>query len=668
MASKPNAEGSGDPSSSSFRSSFDSVKRIIIGKPRDLTDPSIHHRLALIPLLAWVGLGADGLSSSSYGPEEAFRTLGEHSYLAIGLAVLMAATVLIISAAYSRIIEEFPHGGGGYVVATKTLGEKAGVISGCALLVDYVLTITVSIAAAGDALFSLLPLDWQTWKLPVEMVLTVGLTSLNIRGVKESVLILAPIFLLFLLTHVLLITTGIGLHLTGIPETLEKLGTGFKTGYSSLGLGGMLLLFAHAFSLGGGTYTGIEAVSNGLPIMREPRVKTGKRTMIYMAVSLAFTASGLLLCYLLWDVTHVEGKTLNAVLTQMVAEGGSFGSSFVTATLLSEGAILIVAAQAGFLDGPRVLANMAVDSWFPRHFASLSERLTTMNGILLMGGASLAALYWTGGEVHSLVVMYSINVFLTFSLSTFGMARSILKTRAERPTWRGRFTIFVVAFLLCALILVITSIEKFNEGGWVTLVITGLLVVLCFLIRGHYRLVGVKLGKLYRELEGITFTSSKPVRELDPNLPTAVILVGGYSGLGIHTVLNVFKAFPHHFKNLVFISVGVIDSGEFKGEGAVESLVQRTQGALEKYIELSRGLGVPATYEYGVGTDAVDEAVKLCLKVADRFPHATFFAGKLIFQREKWYQRLLHNETAFILMKRLGEVGKTMVVLPAVVR
>ncbi len=668
MGIKPKAEGSVDPSSSSFHSSFDSLRRLVIGKPRDLSDPSIHHRLSLIPLLAWVGLGADGLSSSSYGPEEAFRTLGEHTYLAVGLAILMAATVLIISAAYSRIIDEFPHGGGGYVVATKTLGEKAGVISGCALLVDYVLTITVSIAASGDALFSLLPMVWHEWKLPIEMFLIVGLTTLNIRGVKESVMVLAPIFLLFLLTHALLITGGIGLRLTDLPQTLGELGSGFKTGYSTLGLGGMLLLFAHAFSLGGGTYTGIEAVSNGLPIMREPRVKTGKRTMVYMATSLAFTASGLLLCYLLWDVTHVEGKTLNAVLTQMVAEGGSFGTRFITATLLSEGAILIVAAQAGFLDGPRVLANMAVDSWFPRHFASLSERLTTMNGILLMGGASFIALYWTGGEVHSLVVMYSINVFLTFSLSTFGMAQNIFRTRSERPVWRGRFTIFVVAFLLCAIILVITSMEKFNEGGWITLVITGALVTLCFLIRGHYRTVGIKLGKLYKELEGITFTSSKPARKLNPDLPTAVILVGGYSGLGIHTVLNAFKAFPHHFQNLVFISVGVIDSGEFKGEGAVESLIKRTQGALEKYLELAKGLGVPAAYEYGVGTDAVDEAVKLCLKVTEQYPRATFFAGKLIFQREKWYQRLLHNETAFILLKRLGEAGKTMVVLPAVVR
>src|SRR5712672_2087201 len=133
------------------------LRKVLVGPPRDLKDNRVYQHISLIAFLAWVGLGADGLSSSSYGPEEAFRTLGEHTYLAVVLAAMMAGTVVLISAAYSRLIEEFPTGGGGYLVATKLLGEKAGVVSGCALLVDYVLTITVSIAAAGDALFSFIP-------------------------------------------------------------------------------------------------------------------------------------------------------------------------------------------------------------------------------------------------------------------------------------------------------------------------------------------------------------------------------------------------------------------------------------------------------------------------------------------------------------------------------
>src|SRR5512145_2576156 len=134
-----------------------SLRRLLFGAPRDVQDPRTHHHLSLVALLAWVGLGADGLSSSAYGPDEAFRALGNHGYLAVALALATAITVLVISVAYSQIIERFPFGGGGYVVATALLGPKVGVVSGAALLVDYVLTISVSIASGGDAVFSFLP-------------------------------------------------------------------------------------------------------------------------------------------------------------------------------------------------------------------------------------------------------------------------------------------------------------------------------------------------------------------------------------------------------------------------------------------------------------------------------------------------------------------------------
>src|SRR5512137_2089721 len=177
------------------------IKRKLIGEPKNLKEASIFHKLSLVPLLAWIGLGADGLSSSSYGPEEAFRALGPHTYLAVFLALATSLTVFIISYAYSRIIEHFPNGGGGYIVATHTLGPKAGVLSGSALLVDYMLTITVSIAACGDALFSFLPLDYHHFKLTFEIAAVVVLVVLNLRGVKESVAALTPIFLVFVVTH-----------------------------------------------------------------------------------------------------------------------------------------------------------------------------------------------------------------------------------------------------------------------------------------------------------------------------------------------------------------------------------------------------------------------------------------------------------------------------------
>ncbi len=369
------------------------IRRILFGKPRDLEDRTMLHRIALAPLLAWVGLGADGLSSSAYGPDEAFRRLGEHTYLAIPLAVLVTLTITVLCMCYGRLVQYFPQGGGGYGVASAILGKRAGIAAGSALLIDYVLTITVSIAAAASALFSFLPPAFLPLKIVFETVAILFLVLVNIRGGRESVLALVPIFALFAVTHAAVFVLAFTGHADQLAATADSVARGFRGGLDTLGAGGLLLVLLHAYSLGGGTYTGIEAVSNGLPLMREPRVRTASRTLLYMGISLALVAISLLVFYLLWNVRPVPGKTLNAVLFEAVTANVPGGALLVVAALLSEGALLVVAAQTGFLGGPRVLANLALDSWVPRRFAALSERLTTRNGIVLMGVASLAALF-----------------------------------------------------------------------------------------------------------------------------------------------------------------------------------------------------------------------------------------------------------------------------------
>ncbi len=653
-----------EPSADAARSLGQRIRRAVIGPPRDLRDESLFKHLSLVAFLAWVGLGADGLSSSAYGPEEAYRTLGVNTYLALALALATAVTVIIISLAYSRIIEEFPHGGGGYLVATKLLGPRTGVVSGGALLVDYVLTIAVSIASACDAIYSFLPVTMHSSKLPVEVLLIVMLTTLNIRGVKESVVALSPIFVLFLVTHAVLIGAGILFSIDNVPQVAHSASEGFRTGLGTLGWIGLFMMFAHAYSMGAGTYTGIEAVSNGLPIMREPRVRTAKRTMFLMAVSLSITAGGLIVCYLLRGVSVVEGKTLNAVLLQSLEPELHLGGPvFTIVALITEGALLVVAAQAGFLDGPRVLANMAIDSWVPRRFASLSDRLTTQNGYVLMGAASLVALLYTRGDVRALVVMYSINVFVTFSLSMFGMLK-LWATSRQRAGWKRHVVLFGIGLALCVTILAITVHEKFLEGGWITIVITGSFVLLAFATKRHYNNVGAKLAELDKVLGSLPSTGAPNTSEPDPKKPTAVVLVGGYGGLGIHTVLNIFRSFPGYFKNFVFLSVAVVDSGLFKGEGEVEHLSKRTEEELAKYVALAQRLGFSATYRYGVGTDPVDEAEHLSLAVNAEFPRVVFFAGKVIFKKDRWYSRFLHNQMAYSVQKRLQWLGIAMVIMP----
>ncbi len=682
------------------------IRALLFGAPKDVHSEKTFHSISLVAMLAWVGLGADGLSSSAYGPEAAFRELvgGGHDYssLAVGLAAGTAITVFIISYAYSRIIEHFPSGGGGYVVATKLLGRRAGVVSGSALLVDYMLTITVSIASGGDAVFSMIPRAWfgaaatrvaqedaGTWLDPVQrtkLIVEIGaigfLTILNIRGIKESVQAILPVFMAFVVTHAILLVVAIFGNLGEFATVSRETSANYGNTVASLGSVGAILLFVRAYSLGGGTYTGIEAVSNGVPIMREPKVRTAKRTMGLMATSLALTAGGIILAYLLVHAMPADDKTMNAVLLEAVTQRWRIGAwhvgpLFTTIALASEAGLLLIAAQAGFVDGPRVMANMAVDSWLPHRFAALSERLSMQNGVLLMAGTSMLALVYTHGDVEKLVVMYSINVFLTFSLSNLGMSRFWLQHRKEHKDWYRHLPIHVIGLVLCLTILIVTVVEKFLAGGWLTLVVTGVLVSVCFGIQRHYgkvvsaiRQLDVELvdplpdmGNASKPSVNLNYTVPPP-EHIDARHPIAVLFVGSYGGLGRHALLTLIRMFPDHFKGVVFCSVAVIDSGVFKGIDEVHELEKRVECALDKYVEYARWLGLPAERTYGTGIEVAVEAEKIAKQVTEKYPKALFVAGQLIFDEDTIVTRALHNETAFMIQRRLQHAGVPMVVLP----
>ena len=632
-------------------------------------DPRIFHHVTLVAFLAWVGLGADGLSSSAYGPEEAFKALGQHAYLAVLLAVMIAATVLIISACYSKVIELFPGGGGGYLVATKLLGPRFGVVSGCALIVDYVLTISTSVASGVDQIFSFLPQPWHQYQFSSKVVILGLLVLLNLRGVKESVTILVPIFLLFCATHFTMIIAAVAQRIFVMPDVVSGALHEAKATTSSIGLFATFMIVMRAYSLGGGAYTGIEAVSNGIPIIREPKVPTAKRTMLYMALSLSFTAGGIMLAYLLTGSRPQPNKVMNAVLAEKIFDswhigGFHFGGSLVIVTLLSAGGLLFVAAQTGFLDGPRILSNMATDSWAPHRFAQLSDRLVTNNGIWLMGLAALGALFYTRGSVSQLLVMYAINVFLTFSLTLLGMVRHWIQVRGE-PGWIHNLALVLGGFTLCVSILVITIYEKFGEGGWLTMVVTTSLIALAFLIKRHYGMVREQLRRLDDTLLNIPLRPhQEPPSAIPRDEPVAVMLVSGFSGLGIHTVLAVQNLFPRQYKNYLFVSVGVIDSSHFKGAAEIEALKAQTISDLQKYVDFAHRLGFRAEMRYSIGREAVEQVVALAEEIRKDFPRAIFYLGQLVFENDRFYYRMLHNETAFAIQRRLQFKGLQAIVLP----
>jgi hypothetical protein len=358
---------------------------------------------------------------------------------------------------------------------------------------------------------------------------------------------------------------------------------------------------------------------------------------------------------------------MNSILLANLFGRFQFGNAFVIVSLAAEAALLFVAAQAGFLDGPRVLANMAIDSWMPHRFSQLSDRLVTKNGIYVMGIAAAASLAYTRGDIGTLVVMYSINVFITFSLTELGMARHWIKDRDREPRWKSQLAIHGTGLVMCLSILCVTVYEKFSQGGWITVVITSLVIALCFAIHRHYETVRRSLHRMDEILMSVP--APKQIddvtpSELDPKLPTAIISIKGFSGFGIHQILSIHKSFPGYFKQFLFISAAIVDSGNFKGAEELGHLEKTTEDSLKKYVAWAQGHGFKADYRMAVGTEAVETVEEICRVLAEEFPRTIFFMGRLIFREEKWFHRLLHNETPNAIQRRLQFQGIQAIVLP----
>jgi Amino acid permease len=645
------------------------ISQTLLGKRLDPFSSQTRQHIALIAFLAWVGLGADGLSSSCYGPEEAFLALGRHTHLGLYMAAATAITVFVIALAYNQVIELFPSGGGGYKVATNLIGPYAGLVSGSALIVDYMLTIAISIASGVDAVFSLLPSGAASYKLVTELSLVIVLCFLNLRGMQESIIVLLPIFLGFFITHMLLIVFGIGLQAIRLPNLVPETLGATRELTREMGWLFAASLFLRAYSLGGGTYTGIEAVSNNIQSLAEPRVATGKWTMFYMAVSLSFTAGGIILLYLLWNVQPVEGQTLNAVTFRAIIESAGWGAPLFENGLLwivlaLEGGLLFVAANTGFLGGPAVLANMAADSWVPHMYRYLSTRLVTQNGILLMGVTALAILVATGGKVALLVVLYSINVFLTFSLSLLGLCRYWWQARSRDPRWRHRLALSVLGLMVTGSILLVTLIEKFTEGGWMTVVITGTVIGFCLFNHAHYAGIKRKIQIADRALSWTEYPAIDNAPKLDASAPTAVFIVGSSRSGGVYALQWVRREFPGHFKNCVFINVRTVDAQSYGGAENIERLQAQASQALTYFVNYCHHCGMAAKSYLAFGTDPIEELTKLAEVVHRDFPDSIFFTSKLILKHDNWYIRQLHSEAALTLLRQLHLRDMPMVVLP----
>ncbi|MCE3268151.1 MAG: amino acid transporter [Burkholderiales bacterium] len=649
---------------------FSGIKELVIGKPLNALSPKIKEHIALIAIIAWIGLGADGLSSSAYGPEEAFLALGPHHNIGIFLALATAVTVFLISLSYNQVIELFPHGGGGYKVATHLLGPTAGVISGSALIVDYILTIAVSTASGVDAIFNLIPVEYTTHGLQVKVAMIMLLIILNLRGMKESIRVLIPLFIGFLLTHLFIITAGMLHHGPAILHLVSNGNKEMNLMSGSIGIFASMALLLKAYSLGGGTYTGLEAVSNNVSMLAEPRVRTGKLTMLYMAISLSLTAGGIIVLYILWHATPEPGKTLNGVVFAKIIHTMGIGFWLLPLILFFEAGLLFAGANTGFLGCPAVMANMAVDKWLPRQFRELSSRLVTQNGILISGIAAILILIWAHGQVSTLVILYSINVFLTFSMSLLGLSVYWIKSRKTKSNWLRRLFISLLGFTLCASILIITTLEKFTEGAWLTLVITTCVVAFCFFVRNHYRNVSKKLAEADRVfarhvIETGLKNNAATLPITDKNAKTAVFFVTKHYGAGLHALLWVRRLFPDVFKNYIFLTSGEIDSATLANDEVFKNHYRKDLNTIvERYKAFCAEHDIQSEGLFSYGVDEIAELIKLTEYVGQDYSDCVFFASKLVFVDETWWSRLLHNNTVTLLQRQLHLKGKQMVILP----
>ncbi|MGG3467152.1 APC family permease [Neobacillus pocheonensis] len=455
-------------------------KRALIGKPLKTSELG-EQRLGVLKALAI--LSSDALSSVAYGPEQVLIVLSTIGLIAfwysipIGIGVLILLTALILS--YRQIIFAYPHGGGAYIVSKSNLGKNTGLVAGGSLLVDYILTVAVSVSAGTDAITSAFP-QLHPFNVVIASVLVILITILNLRGVTESASVLAYPVYLFVLAVVILIVVGIWQVATGhIPaESHTPIGT-VVPGIS-------LFLLLRAFSSGCSALTGVEAVSNAVPNFKEPEAKNAVNTLIMMGIILAILFSGIMfLAYYL----GIAPKGEETVLSQMAAKifGRNFLYYFVQGTTAL---ILVLAANTGFSAFPMLAVNLASDKYLPRMFLNRGDRLGYSNGIITLSITSILLIIVFGGNTEQLIPLYAVGVFIPFTLSQTGM---IIKWMKEKPAgWVFKLTINLIGALITLTVVIIFFATKFSQV-WFVLIFLPIIVFVCHRIKRHYDAVGEQL-------------------------------------------------------------------------------------------------------------------------------------------------------------------------------
>ncbi|TDL80528.1 APC family permease [Peribacillus frigoritolerans] len=514
------------------------LKRIIIGAPlksTELGEQKLNKKKALAIL------SSDALSSVAYGPEQILLVLVTISAAAfwysipIAVGVLFLLTALILS--YRQIIYAYPHGGGAYVVSKENLGENAGLIAGGSLLVDYILTVAVSVSAGTDAITSAFP-DLHDYNVEIACLLVVFITILNLRGITESASILAYPVYLFVLALFILIGVGIFKIITGdvSPDLHEPIGTPVA--------GISLFLLLRAFASGSSALTGVEAISNAIPNFKDPGPKNAVRTLMAMGLLLAILFSGIVFLAYYFGIAPKHEET---VVSQIAAD--TFGRNFMYYFIQGTTAmILVLAANTGYSAFPLLAFNLAKDKYIARMFTMRGDRLGYSNGIITLGITSILLIIAFQGQTEQLIPLYAVGVFIPFTLSQTGM---LVKWLREKPKgWPVKLAINLTGALISFLVMMMFFITKFSQV-WAVLIFLPLIVLGFHQIKKHYLAVGDQLR----------LTTCEPIKPIEGNV--IIVPVAGMTHV-VENSLNYAKSLSADQIIAVYVSFERVDEKIFE--------------------------------------------------------------------------------------------------------
>ncbi len=456
------------------------IKGVVLGSPFAMSQLA-HERLTKVKALAI--FSSDAVSSSAYATEEILLMLvlagsgALHNSLPI--AGVIALLLAIVTISYRQTIKAYPGGGGAYIVAHENLGRGPGLLAGAALLVDYVLTVSVSVAAGVAAVTSAVP-DLHDARVPIGVVMIALITLGNLRGIREAGTLFAIPTYFFILSMGGVIAAGFAKVILGdAPGSLLHEAPPEEQVAATQGL--TLFLVMRAFSSGSAALTGIEAISNGVPAFKQPEVKNARATMVWMAVILTVLFLGITFLTSRYGlVPEDHGETIVSKLGKEVLGKNVLYYAFQVATAL----VLFLAANTSFNGFPPLGAILARDRFLPRQFSFRGDRLSYSNGIMMLAVAASLILVAFGGEVTRLIPLYALGVFVSFTLSQTGMVRRGFSLRESG--WKSGVLISALGAVATGVVAVIIGVTKFTHGAWLSAVMMLLLMVLFTLIRRHY--------------------------------------------------------------------------------------------------------------------------------------------------------------------------------------